>query len=126
MSTVFTKIINGELPSYKIYEDDIGVAFLDINPIQKGQVILVPYQEIDPIYNLPEVIYRRLFERAGYIAKLLEVRLKCKRVCLVVEGYEIPHAHIKLIPTNSPEDLHKEPYSASKEELEEMYKLLTP
>ncbi len=125
MSTIFTKIINGELPSYKIYEDEIAVVFLDINPLQKGQVLLVPRKEIDYIYDLDPDTYASLLKRTQYIAQILKSKLNCKRVCMIVEGYEVPHAHIKLIPTNSGADLDvKNIYSASKEELEDIHKLL--
>lgn len=124
MTSIFTKIINGELPAYKIYEDEWAVAFLDINPVQRGQALLVSKKEVPYIYDLDPEHYSKLMERTQYIAQILKAKFKCEKVCLIVEGYEIAHAHIKLIPTNNPEELHAKPHSASEEELEEDYKTI--
>ena len=125
MSTIFSKIISGEIPSYKIYEDDIVCAFLDINPIHKGHTLVVPKIEVDDFLKLDEEMFDKVMHRVRYVAQVLKGKLECQRVCMLVEGYLIPHAHMHLIPTNTPEDFDKKNmYVASKEELEEMQKLL--
>lgn len=125
MSTIFSKIISGELPGYKIYEDDYVCAFLDINPIQKGHTLVVPKQEVDDMFSLDEELYDKVMHRVRYMAQVMKAKLDCKRVCVFVEGYVIPHAHVHLVPTNRPEDFDKElVYHATQEELEEMQKLL--
>lgn len=125
MSTIFSKIISGEIPSYKIYEDDIVCAFLDINPIHKGHTLVVPKIEVDDFLKLDEEMFDKVMHRIRYVAQVLKGKMGCERVCMLVEGYQIPHAHIHLIPTNSPDDFDKKNmYVASKEELEEMQKLL--
>ena len=125
MSTIFTKIINGEIPSYKVYEDDVVCAFLDINPMQKGHTLVIPKVETDYLFDLEEKYFDRFMHRVRYVAQVLKARTDCKRVCVVVEGYAVPHAHVHLIPTNGPDDFDKKHiYVASKEELEEMQKLL--
>jgi histidine triad (HIT) family protein len=126
MASLFTKIIEGEIPAYKVYEDDCVVAFLDINPIHKGHTLVVPKVEVDQLFDLDEGMFDRVMHRVRYVAQVLRTKTHCKRVCVIVEGYAIPHAHVHLIPTNTPEDLDKKNvYVASKEELEEMHKLLT-
>lgn len=126
MSTLFTKIIEGEIPSYKVYEDDYTYAFLDINPMQKGHTLVVPKLEVDELFALPEDAYMHLMESAKKVAELLKQKTNCVRVCAVVEGYNVPHAHIHLIPTNGPDDFDKKHvHVASKEELESVWKILT-
>lgn len=125
MSSIFSKIIAGEIPGYKIYEDDYVCAILDINPIQKGHVLVIPKQEVDQLFELDEVMYDKVMHRVRYIAQLLKAKFDCARVCVLVEGYAIPHAHVHLIPTNSPDDFDKSlVYKATQEELEEVSKLL--
>jgi len=125
MSTIFSKIISGEIPSYKIYEDEIVCAFLDINPIHKGHTLVVPKIEVDDFLKLDEETFDKVMHRVRYVAQVLKGKLECQRVCMLVEGYLIPHAHMHLIPTNTPDDFDKKNmYIASKEELEEMQKLL--
>ena len=124
MSTIFSKIITGEIPSYKIYEDDVVCAFLDINPIHKGHTLVVPKVEVDDFLKLDEATYDRVMHRIRYVAQVIKGKTGCARVCMLVEGYQIPHAHMHLIPTNSPDDFDKKHmYTASQEELEEMQKL---
>lgn len=126
MSSIFTKIIEGEIPSYKIYEDEHVVAFLDINPIQEGQVLVVPKKEVDYLFDLDEVVYDKLMHRVRYLSQILKAKLECARVCLMVEGYEVPHAHVKLIPTNQGEDLRpSHAHKVSAEALEAMRVKLT-
>ncbi len=125
MSTIFSKIISGELPGYKIYEDEYVCAFLDINPIQKGHTLVLPKLEIDDMFSLDEVLYDKVMHRVRYIAQVMKAKLNCARVCVFVEGYNIPHAHVHLVPTNKPEDFDKiHLYHATDEELAEMQKLL--
>lgn len=125
MSTIFTKIINGEIPSYKVYEDEVVCAFLDINPMQKGHTLVIPKVETDYLFDLEEKYFDRFMHRVRYVAQVLKAKTNCERVCVVVEGYAVPHAHVHLIPTNHPDDFDKKHiYVASKEELEEMQNLL--
>ncbi|MBR1802083.1 HIT family protein [Candidatus Saccharibacteria bacterium] len=97
MPTVFTKIINGEIPSYKIYEDEICYAFLDNNPETLGHTLVVPKIEVDKIYDLDEETYLHLFKIAKKLAKNMEEKLNA-RVIFKVIGVDVPHAHIHLIP----------------------------
>lgn len=125
MSTIFSKIIAGEIPSYKIYEDDVVYAFLDINPMQKGHTLVVPKVEVDYLFDLDEKLFDRYMHRVRYVAQIIKAKTNCKRVCVVVEGYAVPHAHVHLIPTNLPDDFDKNNiYKATEEELKEMQKLL--
>ncbi len=125
MSTIFSKIIAGELPSYKIYEDDYVIAILDLNPIQKGHVLVIPKQEVDQLFELDEKMFDHMMHRVRYLAQVLKGKLNCARVCVFVEGYGVPHVHVHLVPTNTPEDFDKSlVYAATKEELEEMLLLL--
>ena len=126
MASLFTKIIQGEIPTYKVYEDDCVIAFLDINPMQKGHTLVVPKVEVDQLFDLDEAMFDRVMHRVRYVAQVLRAKTQCKRVCMIVEGYAIPHAHVHLIPTNTPDDFDKKHvHVATKEELEEMHKLLT-
>ncbi len=125
MSTIFSKIISGEIPAYKIYEDDYVVAILDLNPIQKGHTLVIPKQEVDQIFDLSEEMYDHMMRRVRYVAQVLKGKLDCNRVCIFVEGYGIPHVHVHLVPTNKPEEFDKAlVYAATKDELEEVQKLL--
>ena len=125
MSTIFSKIIAGEIPSYKIYEDDVVYAFLDINPMQKGHTLVVPKVEVDYLFDLDEKLFDRYMHRVRYVAQIIKAKTNCKRVCVVVEGYAVPHSHVHLIPTNLPDDFDKKNiYKATEEELKEMQELL--
>lgn len=125
MTTIFSKIITGEIPSYKIYEDDYVCAFLDMNPIQKGHTLVIPKQEISDMFSLDEIMYDKVMHRVRYISQVIKAKFDCARVCVFVEGYGIPHAHVHLVPTNKPEDFDKKlVYKASSEELEEVQKML--
>ena len=125
MSTIFSKIISGEVPSYKIYEDDYVCEFLDNHPIQKGHTLVVPKLEVDQFFDLDEKMFDHVMHRVRYVAQVLKAKFNCGRVCVFVEGYGVPHAHVHLIPTNKPEDFDKAlTYTATKEELEEVQALL--
>lgn len=97
MSSIFTKIINGEVPCYKIYEDDKTLAFLDIHPESKGHVLVVPKLEVDKIYDLPEDDYVALMSTVKKLSKHLEQRLGARIIWKVV-GTDVPHAHVHLMP----------------------------
>jgi len=105
MSTLFTKIIKGEIPSYKIAEDEKYFAFLDIHPVSKGHALVVPKIEIDYIFDLDDEILGGMQIFAKKIAKAIEKSVSCKRIGIAVVGLEVPHAHIHLIPVNEISDL---------------------
>ena len=105
MSSIFTKIINGEIPSYKIAEDDNFIAFLDVNPNAKGHTLCVPKQEIDKIFDLNEDLYLGLMQFSRKIAIALEKAVPCKRIGMAVIGLEVPHAHVHLIPLNEMDEM---------------------
>ncbi|WP_417195103.1 HIT family protein [Bizionia sp.] len=104
MATLFTKIINGDVPCYKIAETDDYFAFLDINPNAEGHTLCIPKQEVDKLFDLDEVTYHGLLEFSRQIALAIEKAVPCKRVGLTVIGLEVPHAHVHLIPLNTMED----------------------
>lgn len=98
MATIFSKIINGEIPSYKIAEDENYYAFLDINPLKKGHTLVVPKQETDYLFDLDDQTLKGMMVFAKRIARAIDRVIECKRVGVVVLGMEVPHAHIHLIP----------------------------
>ncbi len=100
MSSIFTKIIKGEIPCYKIAEDDNFLAFLDVNPNAKGHTLCVPKQEIDKIFDLEDHLYLGLMQFSKKIAIALEKTVPCNRIGMAVIGLEVPHAHVHLIPLN--------------------------
>ena len=104
MASIFTKIISGEIPCYKIAETDDYFAFLDINPNTKGHTLCIPKQEVDRLFDLDEVTYHGLLEFSRQIALAIEKAVPCKRVGMTVIGLEVPHAHVHLIPLNTMED----------------------
>ncbi len=105
MASVFTRIINGEIPCYKIAEDENYFAFLDINPLSEGHTLVVPKREEDYIFDLRDEELAGLITFAKKVATSLKANLDCKRVAMVVLGMEVPHAHIHLIPMNSEADV---------------------
>lgn len=121
MSSVFSKIIKGEIPSYKIAEDENCFAFLDINPLVKGHTLVIPKQETDYIFDLKDDIYTELWSFSKRIGKAIEQAVPCKRMGITVIGLEVPHAHIHLIPINKMADMNfaNPKKSFSKEEFEE-------
>ncbi|WP_298893045.1 HIT domain-containing protein [uncultured Psychroserpens sp.] len=104
MASIFTKIINGEIPCYKVAETEEFLAFLDINPNAKGHTLCIPKQEVDKIFDLDETSYHGLMEFSRQVAIALEKAVSCKRVGMTVIGLEVPHTHVHLIPLNSMED----------------------
>lgn len=104
--SIFTKIINGEIPSYKIAENEKFYAFLDIFPLREGHVLVVPKNEIDKFFDLPEDYLRELLVFAQPIAKSIEKSFDCNRCGISVVGLEVPHAHMHLIPINEANDLN--------------------
>ncbi len=100
MPSIFTRIINGELPSHKIYEDDKFYAMLDINPNAKGHTLCIPKQEVDQLFDLDETTYQELMVFSKKIAAALQNTVDCKRIGLSVIGLEVPHVHVHLIPLN--------------------------
>jgi histidine triad (HIT) family protein len=123
MSSIFTKIINGEIPCYKIAEDDNFLAFLDVNPNAKGHTLCVPKQEIDRIFELEDDLYLGLMQFSKKIAIALEKTVPCNRIGLAVIGLEVPHAHVHLIPLNEMGEMtFKHKVSLTKEEFEALAK----
>ncbi len=98
MASIFTKIINGDIPSYKIAEDDYNFAFLDINPNSKGHTLCVPKKEVDKIMDLDEESYMKLMAFSRRVGLAIEKAMPCKRVGMSVIGLEVPHVHVHLIP----------------------------
>ncbi|KAA6321357.1 HIT family protein [termite gut metagenome] len=105
MATIFSRIIAGEIPCYKIDEDDTCFAFLDINPLVKGHILVVPKQETDYIYDLNDSDLAAIHIFAKRVARAIEKAIPCKRIGVSVIGLEVPHAHIHLIPINTESDM---------------------
>ena len=106
MSSIFTKIIHGEIPSYKIAESENYYAFLDISPNAKGHTLVVPKKEVDKIFDLDSETYIGLMQFAHKVAKALEKTVSCNRIGMTVVGLEVPHAHVHLIPINNVSDIN--------------------
>ncbi|KQS93705.1 HIT domain-containing protein [Chryseobacterium sp. Leaf394] len=106
MSSIFTKIINGEIPAYKIAEDENFIAFLDAMPLVKGHTLVIPKKETDLIFDLESEEYKNLWAFAQKVAKQIKNAVPCVRVGVAVVGLEVPHAHIHLIPLNKVEDMN--------------------
>jgi histidine triad (HIT) family protein len=104
--TIFSKIIKGDIPAYKIAENDLFIAFLDIFPLQKGHVLVVPKIEVDKVFELPDDYLSQILVFAKPIAKAIEACFPCNRVSMVTVGLEVPHAHLHLIPINQADDLN--------------------
>lgn len=104
--SIFTKIIAGEIPSYKITENEKFFAFLDIYPVKKGHTLVIPKIEVDKIFDVPDEYLAELLVFAKPIAKAIEKVTKCNRVNIITVGLEVPHAHVHLIPTNGSNDVN--------------------
>ncbi|MGX1024395.1 HIT family protein [Psychroflexus sp. MBR-150] len=105
MATIFTKIINGEIPSYKVAENEEFIAFLDINPNAKGHTLCVPKKEVNKLFDLDEVTYIKLMSFSRQVALALRQVVDCKRIGMSVVGLEVPHVHVHLIPINAMKDM---------------------
>lgn len=121
MSSIFTKIVNGEIPCYKIAEDDNYFAFLDINPNAKGHTLCIPKFEIDKIFDMDEAHYLGLMHFSRKVAIAIEKTVPCNRIAMSVIGLEVPHAHVHLIPLNTMEDIRfQKKVVLNKEEFEKL------
>lgn len=126
MSSVFTKIINGDIPCYKISEDEFFIAFLDIEPLRRGHVLVVPKVEVNKVYEAPDVYLQQWFLFAKPIATAIEKAIECKRVGISFIGLEVAHAHMHLVPINTANDLNftQKPLNPTTEELREVQALI--
>lgn len=121
MSSIFTKIINGEIPCYKVAEDENYLAFLDVNPNAKGHTLCIPKQEINKIFDMDEDLYLGLMKFSRKVAKAMEKTVPCKRIGVAVIGLEVPHTHVHLIPLQDMDDMRfQRKVSLSKEEFEKL------
>jgi histidine triad (HIT) family protein len=122
MASIFTKIINGEIPSYKIAENEHAFAFLDISPLKKGHTLVVPKKEVDNIFDLDDETFTQLHLFSKKVAQAIKKAVPCVRVTSHVIGLEVPHAHIHLIPINSMSDCNfaNAKLQLSKEEFEQI------
>lgn len=122
MASIFTKIVNGEIPCYKIAEDDRFLAFLDTHPLAKGHTLVIPKQETDYLFDLDDELIAGLLVFAKKIARAIDSVMECKRVGVAVLGLEVPHAHIHLIPVNNLYDIEfsRPKLKLSPEEFEEI------
>ena len=105
MDTIFTKIINREIPAYIIAEDDNFIAFLDVFPIAKGHTLVIPKKQVDYIFDLDEETYLGLWKFANMVSEKVKSAIECKRIGVAVIGLEVPHAHIHLVPINNVGDI---------------------
>lgn len=106
MASIFSKIVAGEIPSYKVAEDENYYAFLDINPVAKGHTLVIPKHEVDYMMDLSEEEYSGLWAFARWVALALKQAVPCKRIGIAVLGMEVPHCHIHLVPLNKESDLN--------------------
>ena len=121
MSSIFTKIINGEIPCYKIAEDENYFAFLDVNPNAKGHTLCIPKQEINKIFDMDEDLYLDLMKFSRKVAKAVEKTVECKRIGVAVIGLEVPHTHVHLIPLHDMDDMRfQRKVTLSQEEFEKL------
>lgn len=127
MASIFTKIINGEIPSYKIAENDKFFAFLDINPLTKGHTLVIPKSEVDYYFDLEDELMAEYSVFAKSVATAIKKAIPCERVGVAVMGLEVPHAHIHLIPFNSMGDMNfsNPKLKLSKEEFISIQKKIT-
>ena len=127
MASVFTRIVKGEIPCYKVAEDDRYFAFLDINPLAKGHTLVIPKEETDNIFDLDDRTLADMMVFAKRIARKIQANIACKKVAVVVLGLEVPHAHIHLIPISSEKDVdfHREKLQLTPEEFQRIAKTIS-
>ncbi len=127
MPSIFTKIINGDIPCYKVAENEKYFAFLDISPLTKGHTLVIPKKETDYIFDLDNETYTGLMEFSKQVAVAIEKVIPCNRVSIAVIGLEVPHAHVHLIPINSMSDCNfaNQKLKLTKEEFEEIVKKIS-
>ena len=126
MSSIFTKIVNGEIPAYKVAEDEHFLAFLDVNPNAEGHTLCIPKKEVDKIFDLDPEMYSGLMQFAYKVAKGVEKAVPCKRVGMAVVGLEVPHVHVHLIPLNDMDDFRfVKKVKPEKEEFENIAKKIS-
>ena len=127
MASVFTRIVKGEIPCYKVAEDDRYFAFLDINPLAKGHTLVIPKEETDNIFDLDDRTLADMMVFAKRIARKIQANIACKKVAVVVLGLEVPHALIHLIPINSEKDVdfHREKLQLTPEEFQRIAKTIS-
>lgn len=127
MASVFTRIVKGEIPCYKVAEDDRYFAFLDINPLAKGHTLVIPKEETDNIFDLDDRTLADMMVFAKRIAHKIQANIACKKVAVVVLGLEVPHAHIHLIPINNEKDVdfHREKLRLTSEEFQRIAKIIS-
>ncbi len=106
MATIFTKIVEGKIPSYKIYENEKFYAFLDIKPMAKGHTLVIPKEEVDYLFDMDDIILSEMTVLSKKIAKAIAKAVPCSRVGVMVLGLEVPHAHIHLIPIQTEKDMN--------------------
>ena len=118
MASIFTRIVNGEIPCYKIAENERFLAFLDVMPLTRGHTLVIPKKEIDYIFDLEDTLYIGLMQFSKQVAVAIKKAIPCKRIGVAVVGLEVPHAHVHLIPMNdvSDMDFSREKLKLSKEE----------
>lgn len=127
MASIFSKIVKGEIPSYKIAESEKFYAFLDINPLVKGHTLVIPKQEVDYIFDVEDDLLSEMTVFAKQVAKKIKQAIDCKRIGVAVIGLEVPHAHIHLIPINKMDDMNfsNPKLQLSGEELKEIQTIIT-
>ena len=126
METVFTKIIKGEIPSYKVAEDDWFYAFLDINPLAEGHTLVVPKMAIDYVFDIEDQTLGNMMIFAKKVANAIKKNISCERIGVAIVGLEVPHAHIHLIPINKVQDINfqKEKLKLSSERFSEIAEMI--
>ena len=121
MSSIFSRIVRGEIPCHKVWEDDAHLAFLDLRPVAPGHTLVIPKREVDYLFDMPEREHAALWTAARTVAGKLKQALSCTRVCVGVWGFEVPHAHIHLVPADSLRDFPPPPsHEVPPEELARM------
>ncbi|HNP31675.1 MAG TPA: HIT family protein [Flavobacterium sp.] len=126
MASIFTKIINREIPGYVLAEDENFIAILDVNPNAKGHTLCIPKQEINKIFDMDETLYLGLMKFSRKIAKAIEKTVECKRIGVAVVGLEVPHVHVHLIPLHDMDDMRfQRKVSLTKEEFEALAAAIT-